>query len=159
MQKNSNLIKAALIAAVYVAVSLIFQPLNFGPLQLRVAEAVSVLVLYTPAAPFGLFVGCVITNIFSPYGLLDAVAGSLATLTAALIARKIKNRHLAMLPFVFVNALVVSIVICYTSSTMQLFFLNFIYLALSESLSVYILGEGLVKIIEKESKVKEFLKK
>ena len=158
MKKNNNLIKSALIAAVYTAVSLIFQPLNFGPLQLRVSEAASVLVLYTPAAPWGLFLGCVLTNIFSPYGLLDAVAGSLATLTAGLIARKINNRHLAMLPFVFVNAVVVSFVICYTSATMQLLFLNFLYLAISEGLSVYVLGEGLVRIIEKETKVKEFLK-
>ncbi len=159
MKKSSNLIKSALIAAVYTAISLIFQPLNFGPLQLRASEAVSVLVLYTPAAPWGLFLGCVITNIFSPYGLLDAVAGSLATLTAALIAQRIKNRHLAMLPFVLVNAAVVSFVICFTSATMQLYFINFLYLALSESISVYILGEGIVRLIDKEPKIKEFLER
>ncbi len=157
MKKKYSLIKSAIIAAIYASVSLIFQPLNFGPLQLRAAEAVSVLVLYTPAAPLGLFLGCFITNLFSPYGLPDTIAGSLATLAAALIARRIKNRHLAMLPFVLVNAAVVSFVVCFTSATMQLYFINFLYIAFSESLDVYVLGEGVVRIIEKEPKVKDFL--
>ncbi len=158
MKKNNNLIKSALIAAVYTAFSLIFQPLSFGPLQLRVSEAVSVLALYTPSACWGLFIGCVLTNIFSPYGLLDAVVGSLATLVAAALCRMIKNKHLALLPFVLVNAFAVAFVISFSSGTFSVYWANVLYLALSEALSVYGLGYGVICIIDREPKIKTFLK-
>ena len=57
------LVQAAMIAAIYVVLTLIFQPFSFGEIQVRIAEALTILPVFTPAAIPGLFVGCLIGNI------------------------------------------------------------------------------------------------
>lgn len=159
--KNDNRVnkiaKAAIIAALYALISIILKPISFGTFQLRVAEALSLLVLYTSAAPFGLFCGCLLANIFSPYGLLDMICGSLATLTAALIASKIKNKFLAGIPFVVVNAIVVSFVICFEAFSFAVYFPTAMYIGIEEALSVYVLGIPLTIFIEKNKKIYELI--
>ena len=49
---------AAVIAAVYVVLTLIFAPISYGPIQVRVSEALCVLPIFTPAAVPGIFIGC-----------------------------------------------------------------------------------------------------
>ncbi len=152
-KKTNILVKAALIGAVYCILSLILKPLSYGPLQIRISEALCMLVLFTKAAPWGLFVGCLITNIISPYGLLDVVLGSLATLLASLIALKFKNRYAVAFPFVLVNAFIIAFVICLQTNAMSIYFQTALYLALSEALSVYVIGVPLTYIIEKNEKL------
>ena len=66
MSKNREKIRfivhAALIAALYTAISLVFAPVSFGPVQLRVSEALCVLPIFTPAAIPGLFIGFILSN-------------------------------------------------------------------------------------------------
>ena len=50
----------AAIAAIYVALTMAFQPISFGPVQFRISEALCILPFFTPAAIPGLFVGCLI---------------------------------------------------------------------------------------------------
>ena len=57
------LLRAAVIAALYAAVTLLLAPISYGPLQLRVAEALTLLPILTPAAVPGLFVGCLAANL------------------------------------------------------------------------------------------------
>lgn len=150
---TERIVKAAVIASAYCLISLLLKPLSFGPLQLRAAEALSMLVLFTKAAPWGLFAGCLLTNIISPYGLLDMLLGSFATLIAALMGARIKNRYLAGIPFVVVNALLVALVICIEARAMGIYFETALYLALSEALSIYLLGIPLSYLIEKNEKL------
>ncbi len=150
-------VKAALIAAIYAALSLLLKPISFAAVQIRVAEALSLLVLYTSAAPWGLFAGCLIANFFSPFGLIDTVCGSLATLSAALVARNIKNKYLAGLPFVIINALVIGFVVSYGAISMKVYLPSCAYLAVEEALSVYLLGIPLTVFIEKNRKVYELV--
>ena len=72
---------AGIIAAIYAALTLLLPIPQYGGIQFRVAEAMTVLPFLFPAATPGLFVGCVIANLFSPYPL-DVVCGSAATLIA-----------------------------------------------------------------------------
>ena len=74
---------AGLIAALYAVISLVFLPYSFGIYQVRVAEALTVLPFLTAAAIPGLFVGCLLANIFGGMGWLDIVFGPLLTLLAA----------------------------------------------------------------------------
>ena len=77
---------AAAVAALYALLTYfgsIFG-LTYGPVQFRFAEALCVLPFLFPTAAPGLFVGCLIANLLSPYGLVDVVCGSAATLIAAL---------------------------------------------------------------------------
>lgn len=112
-KKIRFIIHAALIAAVYTVVSLIFAPVSVGPVQLRVSEALCVLPYFTPAAIPGLFIGCIIANSFVS-GMIwaDIVFGSLATLGAAILSYLLRKfRWLVPAPAVILNALVVPFVL------------------------------------------------
>ncbi len=80
----------AMIAAVYVVVSLTLGSIAFGALQLRIASALYVLCTDKKFI-YGCVLGTVITNVFSPLGIIDVVFGSIATLAACLTFYKIKN--------------------------------------------------------------------
>ena len=113
-----DLTLAAMVAALYAVMSYfgnIFG-LTFGPIQFRFSEALTVLPFLFPATVPGLFVGCVITNLLSPFGPLDVVIGSLATLLAALWTARVKNRWLAPLPPVICNAVLVGFTLSWTQA-------------------------------------------
>ncbi len=59
-QKTKMITQAALIAAVYVALVLIFKPISFGAIQFRIAEALCILPFFSFAAVPGLAVGCLL---------------------------------------------------------------------------------------------------
>ena len=85
--KNKNvafLTQAAIIAAIYVVLGVVFAAIGKGAIQVRIAEALTILPVFTPAAVPGLFVGCLIGNILSGCILPDIIFGSLATLIGAI---------------------------------------------------------------------------
>lgn len=108
-----DLTLAAMVAALYAVMSYfgnIFG-LTFGPVQFRFAEALTVLPFLFPVTIPGLFVGCLITNLLSPYGPIDIVLGSLATLIAAVWTSRVKHKWLAPLPPVICNTVLVGFTI------------------------------------------------
>ncbi len=113
--KTKQLTTAAIVGALYAVLSIFASAfgMTFGPVQCRFSEALCVLPFLFPETVWGLFVGCLITNILSPYGLLDVVVGSLATLLAALVTRHCKNRFVATLPPVIFNMTMVSALIAW----------------------------------------------
>ncbi len=98
---------AAVIAALYAVLTLCLPMLSYGPVQVRFAEALTVLPFFFPEAIPGLAVGCFIANLLgSPY-VLDWVFGTLATLLAALWTSRLHHRALAPLPPVVCNLVIV----------------------------------------------------
>lgn len=88
--------QAAVIAAIYVVLVVIFNYISFGPVQFRIAEALTILPYFTPAAIPGLFVGCIIANILGGAIVWDVVFGSIATLIGAIgtyLLRKHSGLH------------------------------------------------------------------
>lgn len=109
------LVRAAMIAAIYVVLTVIFLPISFGEIQVRIAEALTILPVFTPAAIPGVFVGCLIGNILGGAILPDIIFGSLATLIGAIftyLLRK-KSKYLAPLPPIISNTLIVPFVLRY----------------------------------------------
>ena len=102
---------AAVIGALYAVLTLTASVfgITYGPVQCRVSEALCVLPFFFPEAKWGLFVGCLIANLLSPYGAPDIICGSLATLLAACITAKLpaKWKWFAPLPPVLSNALMI----------------------------------------------------
>ena len=88
------------IAAAYAALTLVAAALNlaYGPVQFRFSEALTVLPFLFPGTWPGVFVGCLVANLPSPYGPLDVVLGSAGTLVAALLTQKAPKTWLAPLP-------------------------------------------------------------
>ena len=106
-----KLSRTAMVAAIYAAMTIALAPISFGPLQFRAAEAMTVLPCVYPEAVPGLFIGCLIANLIGGYGIADIVFGSLATLAAAYMSRRMKQIWLVPLPPVIVNALVIGAVL------------------------------------------------
>ena len=118
--KNSNskvlyMAQAAMIAAIYVVLTVLGASLAFGEVQIRFAEALTILPVFTPAAVPGLFIGCLLGNILGGAIVPDIVFGSLATLIGAFFTWKLRNKskYLAPLPPVVANIIVVPFVLKY----------------------------------------------
>ena len=156
-----DLTLAAMLAAVYAVLTMALPIPQYGGVQIRFAEALTVLPFLFPAATPGLFVGCLIANLLSPYGLLDVVAGSAATLIACLWTQSLRNRWLAPLPPVVCNAVIVGALLGYVGAQeggvfWTLFALNAFTVGLGEALVTYILGLPLLRWIEKAPALRQF---
>lgn len=116
--KNKSIlfmVQSAMIAAIYVVLTVLFAPFGFGQIQVRIAEALTILPYFTPAAIPGLFVGCVIGNILGGAILPDIIFGSLATLIAAYFTYLLRkhSKFLAPLPPIIANTVVIPFVLYY----------------------------------------------
>ena len=116
--KNKNvafMTQAAMIAAIYVVLTYVFAPFSFGEVQIRIAEALTILPVFTPAAIPGLFVGCIVGNILGGAILPDIIFGSIATLIGAFFTYQLRNtnRFLAQLPPIIANTVIVPFVLRY----------------------------------------------
>ena len=114
-KKVTFLTQAAMIAALYVVLTFVFAPISFGEVQIRIAEMLTVLPIFTPAAVPGLFVGCLIGNITGGAMLPDVIFGSIATLVGAAGTYCLRNtnRFFAVLPPIVANILIVPFVLRY----------------------------------------------
>ena len=106
---------SAMIAAVYAALTLLLQPISYGPLQCRISEMLTMLAAILPQAIPGLTVGCLIANLLSPVGLPDILFGTLATLLAAIGTWKLKEHLLpATLCPILSNGLIIGAVLAWS---------------------------------------------
>lgn len=104
---------AAMIAAIYVILTSIFAPFGFGEIQVRVAEALTILPAFTSAAIPGLFIGCLIGNILGGAILPDIIFGSLATLIGAVFVFLLRRKSKYVLPLapVLSNSLIIPFIL------------------------------------------------
>jgi uncharacterized membrane protein len=144
---------AAVIGAAYAALTMVLAPISFGPYQLRISEALCILPFFFPYSVWGLFIGCVISNLISAYGAPDVIFGALATLLAALCtmsAGKLGrgstvSKILACLPPVVFNALIVGALItlapgAVSKATWPMFLTYSLSIGLGEFAVMYALG-------------------
>ena len=83
--------RSAIIAALYVLITLVFQPISFGAIQFRIAEALMLLPVLSANAVPGLFAGCLLANLLCGGVWFDVVFGSVATLLAAAFSRRFRS--------------------------------------------------------------------
>ena len=98
---------SALIGAIYAVLTVLLAPISYGPMQVRIAEALTVLPFLFPQAIPGLYVGCMVANIWGGFGPIDIFGGSALTLIAALLTywlRRFNKPWLAPVPPVLLNA-------------------------------------------------------
>ena len=147
--KVSFIAQSAAIAAIYVVLTLVFAPISFGPIQFRVAEALTILPLFTPAAIPGLFIGCLLANLLGGAIVLDVIFGSIATLIGAVFGYLLrKNRWLVPIPAILSNAIIVPLVLMYGYGVPIPLYLQMIYVAVGEVLGCYVLGELLASALK-----------
>ena len=145
---------AGIIAGIYAGLTLVLPIPQYHGVQLRVAEAMTLLPFLFPEANPGLAVGCFLANLLGSPFVLDWIFGTLATLLAALWTRKMPNKWLAALPPVICNAVIVGAVIAYSAiadagAFWPAFSLNALTVGLGELIACYALGIPLINWISK----------
>ena len=147
------LTRAALIAAVYTALTLMFAPLSFREIQVRISEALTILPYFTPAAIPGLLVGCLISNILGGAILPDIIFGSLATLIGA-VGSYLLRKHRILVPIspIAANAVIVPFVLRFGYGVNLPVPLMILTVGLGEIISCGVLGMLLLVVLEKYDK-------
>ena len=137
----------AVIAALYVALTVVFA-ISFGAIQVRVAEVLTIMPLFTGAAVPGLFIGCLLANIMGGAIIWDVIFGSIATLTGAALGYALrKNRWLVPIPTFVANSIAVPLVLKYGYRLDLPLGLEVIYVAVGEIIGCYVLGELLASAL------------
>lgn len=106
MKKTDTLtfVRIAMIAAVYTVVSLALAPISYGNIQVRLAEALTILPLLYKPSIYGVTLGCFLTNLLgafmgvNPTGFIDAIIGTLATFLAAECTYMLKDKTVKGFP-------------------------------------------------------------
>lgn len=157
---------SAMIAAVYLVLTMIFYATSFAPMQSRLAEALTVLPYFTPVAIPGLFVGCILANIIGGYGIWDVIIGSLTSLLAAYLTYKLtfnksKRKWLAPLPPVILNAVIVGAELNFLSGTpsWEAFLGIMVSVGIGQIIACYVIGFPLMLLFERSKKISELFKR
>ena len=154
---------AALIAAVYAALTMALGFISYGPVQFRIAEALCILPFFMPFTTWGLFVGCILANLLSPVGIMDVIFGSLATLGCCLCTAAIgrgwdgkswgKCIAACLMPVVW-NAVVIGLLLALFyaeegKAKLALFFIYGAEVGLGELAVMFVLGLPLMRALPK----------
>jgi len=115
-QKTKWIVYTAVIAGIYASLTIAMAPISYGPIQLRIPEILTLLVFANPQFAPGLILGCFIANIFSPFGMMDAIIGTFATAVAVYSMRYTKNLWMASLMPTIANAVIVGLEIALLSN-------------------------------------------
>lgn len=153
--KTKLIAHSAIIAAVYAALTLAMAPISYGPIQLRLSEIMVLLVLINPRYKTGLILGCLIANIFSPFGIVDVIFGTTATALALLAMARIKNIYVASLMPTLFNGLIIGLELMYMINLP--FVETALYVALGEFLVVSVIGLPLYKVLTSKLPVEKML--
>lgn len=172
--KNKTLFRlclSAVIAALYAAVSLALAPISFGAVQVRVAEALTLLPVLFPEAIAGVTLGCFLTNLIGAMtgmnilGFADVLIGTLATFAAAVMTWKLRRIRVAGLPLcsalmpVLFNAVIIGGELAFVLFPDQLltgFVINALQVGLGELLACLILGLPLVQVLNRTELARRF---
>ena len=126
--KTKTIAVTGVIAALYVAVSLLVTPFAFGAVQFRIPEMLNHLIVFNKKYFFGIVIGVFITNLFSPmaaYDLTFGVAHSIITLSLTILATKFVKGNLARM---IINTLLFTFTMCIIALELMLAFdLPFLY--------------------------------
>lgn len=152
MKKINFLTQAAMIAALYVVLTLAINAFGLasGAIQVRVSEALTILPYFTPAAIPGLFIGCLLSNTITGCALFDIIFGSIATLLGA-VGTYLLRRHkwLAPVPPIIANTIIVPFVLSYVYGTPGTIPYLMLTVGIGEVISCGVLGMVLLFALNK----------
>ena len=168
--KAFTLAVLAILAAAYAVLTVVLAPISYGPVQFRVSEALTVLPFLMPGTVWGVFVGCILANLYTG-SVLDIIFGSLATFLAGLctawFGRKgntVRNRLLGCLMPVLFNAVIVGAVLTwgyqlqeFPEKPLASFGFNALTVGLGEAGVLYLIGYTLLRQLPKIQAVREFI--
>ena len=152
MQKKSTdfIAQAGIIAALYTALCLLLAPISFSVFQVRVAEALCILPVFTPAAIPGLTIGCLLANIIGSGNIFDIIFGTLATLIGAVGTYALrKYKYVPVLPPIIANTLIIPFVLKFAFEAEETVPFIMLTVGVGEIIAVGVLGIALMMIIRR----------
>jgi len=149
-KKTLFITQAAMIASLYTVLVIIFKPISFSDVQVRIAEALTILPFFTPAAIPGVAIGCFISGIVTGANIFDIVFGSLASLIAAVLTYQLRrHKFLVPVPPILVNAIVIPWVLRYAYEVPLPIPFMMLTVGIGEVLACGVLGLCLLFALEK----------
>lgn len=150
--QTRNLVRLALVAALYAAMTLAIPGLGFGGIQFRFSEILVLLCFYRRDYSIALILGCFIANCFSPMAVMDMIFGTLATAVAVIPMFYIRNIWVASLLPVVSNGIIVAVelLICFGNEPPLWF--NMLTVAAGELVVITIIGCPLFKLVFERSR-------
>ena len=155
METRLKAYRGAMVAALYAALPLGLAPVSYGAVQVRVSEFMTLLAFYDKGLIPGLTLGCLISNVGSPFGITDMLIGTSATFLGLYFMRFCRSAFLASLMPVFSNGLLIGFELNYMADLPLLPTMG--YVALGEIISVTILGNLLLPLFLKNETVRNIL--
>ncbi|BCR35932.1 QueT transporter family protein [Mariniplasma anaerobium] len=152
-----DFIKQSTIASIYVVLVFIFQFLSFETIQFRIAEFLLILVFFDKKSIVGLLIGTFLANyLMSPYGLVDALFGTLASFLALVLMMIFSKYKLISLIFpALSNALVIGLMISLMNDIPFLPIASWVFLG--EAVVMYVVGYPLYIYFNKNKHFKEMM--
>jgi len=153
--RTQRLVLSGVIGGIYAALTLMVYPLSYGPIQVRISEALTVLPLFFGEAVIGLSVGCLVANFFGN-GVLDVVFGTLATLIAGVLTMasgRIKDARVrvvvGIIPPIVVNALIVPLTFLALTELKEAYLINVLTVGAGQAVVLTVLGIPLAVAMQK----------
>lgn len=144
----NRLTRAGLIAAIYIVLVFVFQAISFGPIQFRVAEALTLLPMVYPEAIGGIFVGVLLSNILGGQGPWDVLGGSMASLLAAYLTYRYRGRFIGYASPIVLNALLVSLYLWYILE-LPAYWPLVLSIGIGQSVVIIALGIPLLRFVQR----------
>ena len=160
-KKTKILVTGAIIAALYVVLTFLANAFGLasGVIQVRISEALNVLVCFTGAAVPGVTVGCLLANLLTGGIVMDVIFGTLASFIGAFGGYLLrKNRLLALLCPILSNTIIVPFVLKFAYGAPDAIWFLFGSVAVGEVISCGILGFLLGHILDRYGKNRLFHK-
>ncbi len=154
--KTNMLIKIAIIAALYVVVTLFLTPSPYLGIQFRFAEILNLLAFLNPVYGIGVIIGCFLSNLNSPLGIIDIIFGTFATALSVFLIGRSKNLLFASFYPVIINAIIVGFELFFVLKLPL--FLSMLQVGIGEFLVVTIAGYALFTFILKDERLLKILK-
>jgi len=148
LSKSMNISLTAVFASLYAVSVIVLAPISFGPIQIRIADALIPLsIIYGYPVVIGVTLGNVIANIYGGFGFIDIVGGTLANLLASYSAFKLR-RHtiLACISAALIIGIIVGTYLGYILSIPSEF--TIISITFSSLISITIIGYTLVTLLK-----------
>lgn len=150
--KIRNLVQSALIASLYVVLTLIARALGLdsGAIQVRFSEALCILPYFTAAAVPGVFIGCLLSNIILGNVFWDIIFGSIATLIGAYAAYHLRRRKwLVPVPTILSNTIIIPFILRFAYGIPGSIAYFIVTVGAGEIISCGIIGMILLTALEK----------
>jgi uncharacterized membrane protein len=150
-----TIIQNGFIAAIYVVLTLTLSPIAFEMIQFRLSELVLLIVFYRKDWSVGLMVGTFIANYLGPFGLSDAMVGTMATGLSLLAMTTTHRLWLASLYPTVINGLLIGLLLSLVNETP--FWINVSWVALGQFVVLTMIGLPLMNLLLRHPYFKKWL--